>query len=358
MKLINDNNLNALKTLPDNSVDSVVTDAPYGISIMNKKWDYDVPSTEFWREVLRVLKPGGYLLCFSAARTYHRMVVNIEDAGFEIRDQIMWLYGTGVPKGYDVGKAFEKLTDSAEYRGWNTYLKPAHEPICMAQKPVSEKNYAKNMLKWRTGGINVGACKIELSSAINSTSNPEGRFPANIIFDEYAAQILDSQTGTLKSGKIEEHHKRNKTLGEYQANCYGKFNFESDQLKTTYGDEGGGSRFFYVAKASPKEKNLGLQKPASKGDKAKEILDNNHPTVKPVNLMTYLCRLVTPPGGTVLDPYMGSGSIGIAALLEGFDFIGMELEENYFKIAEARIADFEEYRDILKDNPEMSAMAA
>ncbi len=354
MQIINENNLTALKKLPNNSVDSVVTDPPYGIKITS--WDDAVPSTAFWKEVFRVLKPGGFLLSFSAAKTYHRMVVNIEDAGFEIRDQIMWLYGTGMPKGYNVGKAFEKLTGSAEYNDWNTYLKPAHEPICMAQKPVSEKNYAKNILKWRTGGINIGACRIELDSTPSSDS--AGRFPANIIFDEYAAQILDAQTGTLKSGKIEEHHKRNKTVGEYQANCYGKFNFESDHLNTTYGDEGGGSRFFYVAKASPKEKNLGLKKPASKGEKASEILDNNHPTVKPVNLMTYLCKMVTPLGGTILDPYMGSGSIGIAALLEGFDFIGMELEENYFKLAEARIANYEKYRSVLKDNPEMDAMAA
>ncbi len=356
MTLLKGNNLELLRTLPSNCIDSVVTDPPYGLSFMNKKWDHDVPSIAFWKEVYRVLKPGGHVLSFGGTRTYHRMAVNIEDAGFEIRDQIMWIYGSGFPKSYNIGKAVEKLTGSSEYQGWGTCLKPANEPICVARKPLSEKNNATNVLKWCTGGVNIDACKIAVDlSGINNLKDDEldfesdevnGRFPANIIFDEFAAQILDAQTGMLKSGKVEAHHKRGKTLGEYQGNCYGKYNNQDQFLRPTYGDEGGASRFFYVAKTNKKERNLALNK------------DNNHPTVKPINLMTYLCRLVTPFGGTVLDPFMGSGSTGIAALLEGFDFMGMELDNDYFTIAEDRIDSYEEYRSVLKRQYEPMAIAA
>ena len=347
-------NIESLKKLPENSIDSIVTDPPYGLSFMNKKWDYDVPSVEFWKEALRVLKPGGHVLSFGGTRTYHRMVVNMEDAGFEIRDQIMWIYGSGFPKSLNIGKSFDKkkgnerevigpgnsgkdmtggsygnqsgkdnmtfeiTKGSSQYEGWGTALKPANEPICLARKPLSEKTIVDNVIKWGTGGINVDGCRIEYidekdkenakPGSLNATGNNSmfglksgneqneyGRFPANIIFDEDSAELLDKQSGISAS------------------------------------------RFFYMAKVSKKERNLGLKE--NKCD---------HPTLKPINLMTYLCRLITPSNGTILDPFMGSGSTGIAACLEGFNFIGMELDEDYFKIAEARINIFEEYRKLLK----------
>jgi DNA modification methylase len=298
MKLLLGNCLDKLKELDDNSIDSIVTDPPYGISFMGKKWDYDVPSQEIWEECMRVLKPGGHLLSFAGSRTYHRMAVRIEDAGFEIRDQIMWVYGSGFPKSYKLGD------------GWGTALKPAHEPIVMARKPF-KGNVANNVLEWSTGGINIDESRVDFVSeadkaeSINKNQhadfgstmgtnqiygdysmlepqnyNPTGRFPANIIFDEEAGKLLD---------------------GQYE----------------------GASRFFYCPKSSKKDRNEGT--------------DNNHPTVKPTDLMLYLIRLVTPKGGITLDPFMGSGSTGKAAIRGGFDFIGIERENEYFQIAEGRI---------------------
>jgi len=488
MKLILGNNLESLKELKDNSIDSVVTDPPYGLSFMNKKWDYDVPSVDFWKEVFRVLKPGGHILSFGGTRTYHRMVVNIEDAGFEIRDQIMWLYGSGFPKSHNIGKAVDKIQGNerevlgtkaefsldgakrnpnnhrevgeaakeisheygykqgweapvtkgqSEYEGWGTALKPANEPICVARKPLSEKSVAENVLKWGTGGINVDGCRVGYTSeadkesakpgSLNATGensmfglksgneqNSEGRFPANIILECICDEVikgekgekttiqtnisnkeanwfrnaggdkeerwsfndkgdthtnpncpcylLDEQSGYLKSGDVKPHHKKNKTANGYQGSCYGKFQNEDTTLKG-YGDGGGASRFFYQAKVSKAERNMGLDEfeEKVKGDGRKTIQadtpqqrqihnpkKNFHPTVKPVNLMTYLCRLITPEGGIVLDPFVGSGSTGIAARLEGFRFIGMEMDSDYFKIAESRIENFEKYRKFIK----------
>lgn len=467
--ILQGDNLENLKKLEDNSVDSVVTDPPYGLSFMNKKWDYDVPSVEFWKEVYRVLKPGGHVLSFGGTRTYHRMVVNIEDAGFDIRDQIMWLYGSGFPKSHNIGKAVDKLEGnerevvgekkiydthhsptekennwevkdipltkgSSKYEGWGTALKPANEPICLARKPLSEKSVAENVLKWGTGGINVDGCRVEgvYGSGQNEViedkeagqmyhrheqpsnnyknkimvSNAEGRFPANLILEcicdevikgekgevkksigrnsislfngnkddvEYnnyndkgdihtnpmcPCRLLDEQKGYLKSGEVKPHHKKNKTANGYQGSCYGKFQNEDTRLKG-YGDGGGASRFFYQAKVSKKERNMGLDGFEEKkkwlnggggsgiSDRESVVAKNNHPTVKPITLMSYLCRLITPEGGIVLDPFMGSGSTGIAARLEGFDFIGMEMDEDYVKIASARIENFEKYREFL-----------
>lgn len=433
-KLMKGNNIELLKKLPDNSIDSIVSDPPYGLSFMNKKWDYDVPSVDFWKEVYRVLKPGGHILSFGGTRTYHRMVVNIEDAGFEIRDQIMWLYGSGFPKSHNIGKAVDKLEGnerevvgtladihprynsprkggdkygdgfgesdiappltkgSSPYEGWGTALKPANEPICVARKPLSEKSVAENVLKWGTGGINIDGCRIgtsdeDLKGMIRTKGtnikgqsivgakgeytppmpNNEGRFPANIILDEEAAELLDEQTGYLKSGEVKPHHKKNKTANGYQGSCYGKFQNIDTTLKG-YGDGGGASRFFYIPKVSKKERNMGLDgfddvnpqslqfakdnsfkenKTSKSGIQNRLPRKNNHPTVKPVQLMAYLCRLITPKNGIVLDPYMGSGSTGIAALLEGFRFCGMEMDEDYFKIAQARIENYESYREFL-----------
>lgn len=386
-------NIESLKQLGDNSVDSIVSDPPYGLSFMNKKWDYQVPTIEFWKEVYRVLKPGGHILSFGGTRTYHRMVVNIEDAGFEIRDQIMWLYGSGFPKSLNIGKAVDKIQGNERevykvekknvingskghsmvgrekkyenielpftkgttpQEGWGTALKPANEPICLARKPISEKTIAENVLKWGTGGINIDGCRIECDPIRDKSQDrnmnhqcmsddwgmkPQGitkvldlklgRFPANIIFDEEAAEELDSQSGISKSTKRINGKDYNKKSDNINIGG-GNKNYE-------YNDQGGASRFFYIAKVSKAERNMGLDE-----------LNNVHPTLKPINLMTYLCRLITPKGGIILDPFMGSGSTGIAARLEGFDFIGMEMDPEYFKIAEARIENFEKYKKFIK----------
>lgn len=389
MQLLNGNNLDLLKTLPDNSVDSIVTDPPYGLSFMNKKWDYDVPSVEFWKEAYRVLKHGGHVLSFGGTRTYHRMVVNIEDAGFEIRDQIMWLYGSGFPKSHNIGKAIdatiktgksnpkslrevrmgedyeptgqidykkgrmfsselknddrEQIVDN-QWEGWGTALKPANEPICLARKPLSEKSVAENVLKHGTGGINIEGCRVgseiiqgqKAGQGFNNVKgfgkntkigdemanqyigeDVNGRFPANVIHDgsDEVLECFPDNKGAfspVKSGQ--------KGFG---GEIYGKYAQAGDDGKTFYNDGlGSASRFFYCAKASKSDRNDG----------------NIHPTVKPTELMRYLCRLITPPNGIVLDPFMGSGSTGKGAILEGFDFIGMELDPEYFEIAKARIA--------------------
>ena len=309
--LIHGDSLDYMRTMDDNSVDAIVTDPPYGLAFMGKKWDYDVPSVELWSEALRVLKPGGHLLSFGGTRTYHRMVVNIEDAGFEIRDQIMWLYGSGFPKSLNISKAIDNTAitpEAKQWDGWGTALKPANEPICVARKPLSESTVAKNVLKWGTGGINVDATRIGEGSA--------KRFPANLILDEQAALLLDEQSGVLKSGALKPYVRES---DDYYSGSWPDSNFES---KAT---SGGASRFFYCAKASKSERNAG----------SKEHF-NIHPTCKPIKLMRYLVRLVTPPNGTVLDPFCGSGTTGVAAKQEGFNFIGIEREAEYVEIARRR----------------------
>jgi site-specific DNA-methyltransferase (adenine-specific) len=406
IKLLLGDCLNKLKDLDDNSIDSIVTDPPYGLSFMGKKWDYDVPSQEIWEECIRVIKPGGYLLAFAGSRTYHRMAVRIEDAGFEIRDQIMWIYGSGFPKSLNIGKAVDKLQgneravvetyikksgdfngngigrgnyDDIElqktkgnslYEGWGTALKPAHEPIVMARKPLLEKTVVDNVLEWGTGGINIDASRIGTEQRTYkgmSSNKPEGagtfrddnsipkdientvqgRFPANIIFDEEAGKILDEQSGISKStgGRIEK-----KTgWGEFGGNG----NKEIIDGQPGFGDVGGASRFFYCPKTSKTDRNEGLDgfeekkqdlsrkegkvggdNPRNRGVNKRK---NHHPTVKPTDLMLYLIRLVTPKNATTLDPFMGSGSTGKAAVRGGFDFIGIEREEEYMRIAESRI---------------------
>ena len=409
--IFNGDNIQVLKTLPDNSVDSVVTDPPYGISFLGSQWDYDVPSVELWKECYRVLKPGGYLLSFGSSRTYHRMAVKVEDAGFEIRDQIMWIYGSGFPKSHNVGKSVDKLQGNervfssnnpnhresdalyklgfqggkgngiitkgqSDWEGFGTALKPAHEPIVMARKPF-KGSVAKNVLKWATGGINIDDCRIEFEDSKNPATNPLyrqendykmpkkgeasngvvsftssknkisslGRFPANIIFDEEAGMVLDEQSGITSQG----HWSKTKTTG------FGKFGNgktiyngigKKDELK------GGASRFFYCPKPSKKEKEEGLEnledKLLSRVNKGglendprwePKLRKNNHSTVKPVKLMRYLIRLVTPRiGGTIIDPFFGSGTTGKSALREDNDykFIGIEKEKEYFNIAVER----------------------
>ena len=411
MKIYNQDCLYKLKELKNNSVDSIVTDPPYGLSFMGKKWDYDVPSVEIWVECLRVLKPGGHLLSFAGSRTYHRMAVRIEDAGFEIRDQIMWIYGSGFPKSHNIGKAVDKqggnslgkevadlavmqniggdnitgeikvTKGNSEWEGWGTALKPAHEPIVMARK-LFKGTVVNNVLEWGTGGINIDDSRIATDEVIithgrnskskhfrqiqnhgtyQSKGQKLGRFPANIILDKEAGRILDQQSGVSKSSNT----KRNR-------NTIGSFGMPNDNTPE-YSDKGGASRFFYCPKTSKKDRNEGLDEFDNKngvkqftskgGLKCKKcnkwknsgnpckcdvpkyeqqqwngiINKNIHPTVKPTDLMLYLIRLVTSKGGITLDPFMGSGSTGKAAIRGGFDFIGIEREKEYIDIAKARI---------------------
>lgn len=329
MKLILGDSVDKLKELDDNSIDSIVTDPPYGLSFMGKKWDYDVPSQEIFEECLRVLKPGGYLLSFAGSRTYHRMAVRVEDAGFEIRDQIMWIYGSGFPKSLNIGKKVD------EYEGWGTALKPAHEPIVMARKPLSEKTVVNNVLEWGTGGINIDDSRIGTTTKTNggkankennriaanggyvndvpSQEHNYGRFPANVIHDG-SDEVTDLFPANVRQGNPNQ-----------QVNASSIFGGESNRNATTVFANiyDSAARFFYCPKTSKRDRNEGV--------------DNNHPTVKPTDLMLYLIRLVTPKGGTTLDPFMGSGSTGKAATRGGFDFVGIEREKEYMEIAEARI---------------------
>jgi site-specific DNA-methyltransferase (adenine-specific) len=390
------NNLDILPTLPDNSVDSIVTDPPYELGFMGKKWDNSgiAYSVELWTQCLRVLKPGGHLLSFGGTRTWHRVAVGIEDAGFEVRDSMAWLYGSGFPKSLDVSKAIDKaagverevvgikpewgkqagdlrrqgqgeatLTNQAnrtkapefykteaaagmnnplaaiqitapatpeaqQWEGWGTALKPAFEPIVVARKPLIG-TVAENVLTHGTGGLNIDGSRIGTEQIESGRSNRQakvgyeggwkgttdkgfspGRWPANVILDEYSAELLDEQSDA--------------------------------------------SRFFYVAKASKRDRNEGLEGlPLRKSDQRSEVAaglwaemeapkQNFHPTVKPTDLMRYLIKLITPPGGVVLDPFTGSGSTGKAAILEGFRFIGCELTEDYIPIIQGRLDHAEE----------------
>jgi site-specific DNA-methyltransferase (adenine-specific) len=321
--------LDVLRVLADNSVDSVVCDPPYGLRFMGRKWDYDVPSVEVWAECLRVLKPGGHLLAFAGTRTHHRMCVRIEDAGFEIRDMIAWVYGSGFNKvGY-----IKKPDGSHVIPGFGGSLKPAMEPITVARKPLTG-TVAANVLEWGCGALNVDGCRIagESTQRTNTaemgyhggnlaseykTGSDAGRWPSNLIHDgsDEVVGLFPAQAGAAAPV-----HKRN---GDKFRQAYGAFHGNIDEAGSTFhGDKGSAARFFYCAKATRKDRGDG----------------NNHPTVKPTDLMRYLARLVTPPGGAVLDPFAGSGSTGKACALEGFEFIGIEREAEYVEIARARIA--------------------
>ena len=322
--------LATLRTLADNSVDAIVTDPPYGLSFMGKKWDYDVPTVEVWVECLRVLKPGGHLLAFAGTRTQHRMATRIEAAGFELRDMIAWVYGSGFPKSHN-----------GEWGG--TALKPAFEPITMARKPLAGTVEA-NWRQHGTGALNIDGCRVE-----------GGERP--LIVGENDARKF---SGDFKQGSRCEG---TTTAGRWPANL---IHDGSDEVVTAFepqssnpeGQSSNPARFFYCAKASKRDRDEGLEgfdkrvvnvteghgrgaiNTSKGGDGIRENRPraNIHPTVKPTDLMRYLCRLVTPPGGVVLDPFMGSGSTGKAAMLEGFRFVGCELSPEYLAIAEARIA--------------------
>ena len=420
MKLMLGNCLDRLKELDDNSVDSVVTDPPYGLSFMGKKWDYDVPAVNIWEECFRVLKPGGHLLAFAGTRTQHRMAENIEDAGFEIRDMIAWVYGSGFPKSHNISKAIDKAAgakrtvkkgvkpghedfanrktkghltggdkgwkrpwmekDSADdyhydfepatpeaqqWEGWGTALKPALEPITVARKPIAEKSIAENVLKYGTGAINIDESRVEgqpeptrfdpkkhshegwrmTATGEESAANasPKGRFPANFIHDG-SDEVVRGFPNVKSGGKGSHSGGDNKIYSP---------GLGADVKP--YGDQGSAARFFYCAKASKKDRDEGLDhmeeqqfvqwqtgngasgKPSSMSEGRDTKRKNTHPTVKPTDLMKYLVRMVTPKGGVVLDPFMGSGSTGKACKLEGFDFIGIEMDEEYFLLAKSRI---------------------
>jgi len=362
-----------LKKLPDNCVDSVVTDPPYGLQFMNKHWDYDVPKAEVWAEVLRVLKPGGYLLSFFGTRTYHRGVIQIEDAGFEIRDQLAWIYGSGFPKSHNL---------TGEHQGKGTALKPAQEPIVMARK-APQGIIADNVAKWGTGALNIDACRIKIDEAIDAgqlrTMNREaregqdgwgmstkggdtpevlsaaGRWPANVLHDgssEVLAAFPDAP-GQMATSRADGAPMNNQ--------IYGALNHGTVPMEPREDSTQSAARFFYCAKASKKDRDEDLaglpvrtiarsggaqgaeadgeDYEACQGIGLNKIVKakNHHPTVKPTELMQYLCRLVTPPHGIVLDPYAGSGSTGKAALLECLSFIGFEREAEYIEIANARM---------------------
>lgn len=279
-----------MATMDASSVDAIVTDPPYGLAFMGKDWDHGVPGVEFWGEALRVAKPGAHLLAFGGTRTFHRLAVAIEDAGWEIRDTIMWVYGSGFPKSHDVSKAIDKAAgETGQWSGWGTALKPAYEPIIVARKPLCG-TVAETVLRHGTGALNIDGCRAG------------ARWPANVIHD----------------GAMHEH-----------------------------------GRYFYCAKTSKADRNDGCDDMALRDDvgvynmrhDAHAIANgmtttprrNHHPTVKPTELMRYLVRLVTPPGGVVLDPFCGSGSTGRGAILEQAAFIGIELDAEYLEIARRRI---------------------
>ena len=373
-----------LARIPDESVDSVICDPPYGLEFMGKAWDKYTPlDFELWcakwaAECLRILKPGGHLLAFGGSRTWHRLAAGIEDAGFEIRDSIAWLYGSGFPKSMDVSKAIDKAagatrevvgrlrgahngsvvglgeapsraseydatvaaTDAArEWEGWGTALKPAFEPVVVARKPLGEKTVAANVLAHGTGALNIDATRIGVEGGTREiprgttgktrmstnfamqeadTVAAGGRWPANVALDESQAAALDEQSGTLKGGA--RPARRGADTNTRQA--YGAFAGQ-EGLKAERMADGGASRFFYVAKAPKSER---------------PVVDGAaHPTVKPLALMRWLIRLVTPPGGCVVDPFAGSGATLEAAYLEGFESIGVEMTPEYWPLIAARI---------------------
>lgn len=402
--------LEVMATMADNSVDAIVTDPPYGLSFMGKNWDHGVPGEAFWREALRVAKPGAHLLAFGGTRTFHRLAVAIEDAGWEIRDTVMWVYGSGFPKSHDISKAIDKAagaerevvgeydtrgiqepsksgktssgisglqnvhfhqgckskitpitapatSEAQQWQGWGTALKPAWEPVIVARKPL-EGTVAANVLKYGTGAINVDGCRVEHNgrrspnagdgTVHRTTVNTYGkatsgdtfdvnqhRWPANLIHDGSEEVVgLFPNSGKGNGGKPYNYKGK-----EYNNKDTSMFNGDKPNAPSNFNDSGSAARYF---KACPDDdledreiRRLFYCAKASKADRGE---GNIHSTVKPTNLMRYLCRLVTPPGGIVLDPFMGSGSTGKAAILEGFQFIGIEREAEYLAIAEARIS--------------------
>lgn len=404
-KLYNGNCLDVMKGLPDNSIDSIITDPPYGLGFMGKDWDYGVPGIIFWKEMLRIAKPGAILMAFGGTRTFHRLTCAIEDSGWEIKDCMNWMYGTGFPKSMDISKALDKQAgvkrevigskiglpgyslkhsgnkgvegnslcgsldgtlnnsekkaeitapatkEAKQWNGWGTALKPAWEPIIIAMKPI-EGTYADNALKWGVAGFNIDGGRLENIPRLVGTvgkntgsgnngiygkdsredrhkkydekqkENPKGRFPSNLILDEESAKMLDEKTKHLHAAGNKKPSYDDPTRKYKENNIYQSGFKKRPHNPDYYQDSGGASRFFYCAKACKSERGE----------------YNNHPTVKPLELMKYLCRLTkTPTGGIVLDPFMGSGTTGLAAKIEGREFIGIELEKDYIDIVIKRL---------------------
>lgn len=353
-QILQGDNRETLKTIPDNSIDAIITDPPYGIDFLGKAWDANTGALETYQECLRVLKPGGHILAFSAARTYHHLAVTLEAAGFEIRDQIMWIYSSGFPKSQDVGKGIqraEKTKDLNEWLGWGTALKPAHEPIALARKPT-KLSYAKNCQTHGVGALHIDATRIPYAGPGDKPVPPGGK-----------ARLADDNEGW---------HKNNtgwKTIDDPQINEIGRF------PSNVIGEIPDYQKYFYCPKVSRAERHIGYPKAKgmyeiarehgytlayddpndtsvgymvdTQGNKVPDLVlqklveqhggGNNHPTVKPIELMKYLIKLVTPPGGTVLDPFNGSGSTGCAAVELGHPYIGCELDPAYVDIAHKRI---------------------
>ena len=400
--------LDAMRGMEPNSVDAIVTDPPYGLSFMGKEWDHGLPGEMFWHEALRIAKPGAHLLAFGGTRTFHRLTCAIEDAGWEIRDCLGWIYGSGFPKSHDVSKAIDKANGAErsggfvrarqpcggiglgfnaqcancgkwrlspdpcqcrddgpatpaakQWQGWGTALKPAWEPIILARKPL-DGTVAANVQKWGTGAINVDGCRVRTGDDTTTrhssssymtrnigaiqpkqpdyfTGSTKGRWPANIIHDgsDEAVGLFPVTKSVGRSG------------GKMPENIVGQW----------FTDQGSAARFFYCAKASRREREMGCEEmegrdggkyaqdewtrnnaPKNTPDAFRKPTKNHHPTVKPLALMRYLCRLVTPPNGLILDPFMGSGTTGMAAKAEEFRFIGIEIDKEYHAIAEKRIA--------------------
>ena len=365
-KVIHGDCIETMNQMEPESVDAIVTDPPYGLSnttpaqvadaitkwaggdrdhvptgrgFMGKSWDAFVPPPAVWDECLRVLKPGGHMMVFAGSRTQDLMGLSIRLAGFEMRDSLAWLYGSGFPKSHNVGKS----TGAVEFDGWGTALKPAFEPIVLARKPLAEKTVARNVLTHGTGAINIDGCRVtpltgaEVARSGKSTNGgiygdygsvdwkrdgaaSSGRWPANVLLDQHAATWVDEQSGHQKDGVAVNRNRDPEA--DKKAAIYGTYK-NGDSPDITYGGGGGASRFFYTAKAPKRERpNVdGIQ----------------HPTVKPLAIMEWLLRLVTPPGGTVLDPFAGSGTTLEAAQKLGHKSIGIEAEETYLPLIDQRL---------------------
>lgn len=380
--------LDVMAEMDECSIDTIITDPPYGLEFMGKEWDHGTPGIPFWQEILRVARPGASLLSMGGTRTYHRLVCAIEDAGWEVRDCLMWLYGTGFPKSHDISKAIDKVagekrevigqnpnhradsgvnyqgiymggntgapyitapaTTAAQlWNGWGTALKPAWEPIVLATKP-RDGTFANNAMKWGVAGLWIDGGRIDYQSEYDkSQATPQGRctskeiaaigaepdagrnlerigferpeqkgrWPANLILDEEAGRMLDKQVPSSQS-----------RIGKPRSSTVPGDGWGMTHTGAEYDDVGGPSRFFYCAKASKSERT------------ANGATENKHPTVKPLALMQYLCRLTkTPTGGVILDPFMGSGTTLLAAKAEGRKAIGIEMNREYCQIAVARI---------------------